>query len=428
MSERLGAELTMDVIRPRRFRFFRPAVALAGALLLCALLGYTFTALTRSRSGETVVDKSQLVIDTARRGTLVRSVVAQGAFRPDVVRIAAATQGGVVDALFVKPGSRVVPGTPVAQMENPALLAAVESARAQLDVARANLASTSEQARASALTQRTALSDAQAQAEQSVLQARALGSLHASGLVPDLQYQQARIAAKKNADDVTLGRAQLAVGASDAAAKITAARAQVSQTAALLAAARADVAALTVRAAVGGIVQDVLVDPGSSVAQNTPIARIADTRELKAVLQVAESDVRAVGIGMRARVDAGGGAASGRVTRIAPAAQNGTVAVDVTFPRELPAGARPDESLDGTIEIARIANAVSIARPAAASDGATVPLFKLVDGGTRAVAVRVRLGTGSSDRIAVLSGLTPGDAVIVSDTSAFSDQTAVRLR
>jgi HlyD family secretion protein len=428
MSERLDRALTMDVARPRRLRLPRYAAQLGGALVLCALAAYALSALTRTHAGGAAVDRSLLVTDTVRRGTFVRTVAAQGAFRPDVVRIASATQSGVVDALFVKPGSRVTPGMPIARMENPALVAVAEGARAQLDVARANLASARQQARALQLTQRTALADAQAQAEQSALQARALGSLHASGLVPDLQFEQARIAAKKSAGDVTLSRAQLAVADSDAVAKVAAARAQVTQAAAQLAAAQADVAALTVRAAVAGIVQDVVVDPGSSVAQNTAIARVADTRSLKAVLQVPENDVRAVAVGMRARVDAGGGAAWGRVARLAPAAQNGTVAVDVTFARRVPNGARPDASFDAAIEIARTPSAVTLARPAAASDGATLELFKLIDGGTRAVRVPVRLGSGSSDRVQVLSGVSPGDVVIVSDTSAFSDQTEVRLR
>jgi HlyD family secretion protein len=427
MSKPLERALTMDVARPHRLRPSRVLLPLTGALAICALAVYAFVALARPHASGAVVDRALLVTDVVRRGAFVRSVPAQGLFRPDVVRVAAATQGGVVDALFVKPGSAVAPGTPIARMENPALTAAVEGARSRLDVARANLASAAQQARAAALTQRTALADAQAQAQQSALQARALGSLHRSGLVGDLQYQQAEIAARKNANDVALGRSQLAVAASDGEAKIAAARAQVTEAAAQLAAAQAGVAALTVRAAVSGIVQDVVVDPGSSVAQNTPIARIADTRALKAVLQVAEGDVRAVAVGMRAQVDAGGGARWGRVARIAPSAQNGTVAVDVTLP-QLPGGARPDASLDGLIEIARIPSAVSLARPAAASDGSTLELFKVVDGGTRAVRVRVRLGAGSSERVQVLSGLAPGDVVVVSDTSAFSDQTDVRLR
>jgi multidrug efflux pump subunit AcrA (membrane-fusion protein) len=130
---------------------------------------------------------------------------------------------------------------------------------------------------------------------------------------------------------------------------------------------------------------------------------------------------------MPARIDTGEGVIVGRVTRIAPAAQNGTVAVDVTFTRPLPPGARPDANVDGTIEIAKIPNAISIARPAGASDGSTIDVFKVIDGGTRAVRLRVRLGQGSNDRIQVLSGIVPGDTIVVSDMSSYLDQQQLRL-
>ncbi len=417
----------MDVVRDRRRRVPKYVLPLAGVLVLCALVAYAFNALTRARAEGVIVDRASLATDTARRGTLVRSVNAPGAFKAEFVRVSAATQSGVVNQLMVKPGSVVQPGSVIAQMENPALAAAVTAAKSQLDVARANLASAREQAHAAQLTQQTVLADAQAQHQLNALQARAYQSLHQNGLVPDVQYQQAQIQAQKSANDVNLSRSQLAVGRADSAAKVAAAQAQVVQSAALLAADNEQVAELTVRAATAGIVQSVEIDPGASIAQNTPIAHIADTNSLKVVLQVAESDVHPVAVGMTARIDSGNGVRAGRVARIAPTAQNGTVAVDVTLP-VLPPGARPDANVDGTIQISQLANAVSIERPAGASDGSTLVVFKVVDGGRRAVRSRVRLGRGSNERVQVVSGVAPGDVVIVSDMSTYLDQPALRLR
>jgi multidrug efflux pump subunit AcrA (membrane-fusion protein) len=417
----------MDVVRERKRGIPKYAYTLVGVLVLAGLVAWALTSLTRTHAG-TVVDKSTLVTDMARRGTLVRSVSAQGAFAPERVRVASATQAGVVNQIFVKAGSRVGPGTIIAQMENPALDAQVTDARSAVQVAQANLASARQQAQAAVLTQQTAVSDAQAQMEANVLQARSLNELHRKGLVADMQYQQAVIQAKKSTNDVRASRAQVGVTAADTQAKVAAAQAQLDQAQAQLIADEAQVNALTVRAATSGIVQSVDVDPGMSVAQNTTIARIADTRDLKAVLQVAESDVHAVVPGMSVRIDTGNGIVTGRVARIAPSAQNGTVAVDVTFARSLPPGARPDANVDGTIEIATIPDAISIARPAGASDGSTIDVFKIVDGGTRAVRVRVRLGQGSNDRVQVVSGLAPGDTVIVSDMSTYQDATELRLQ
>jgi multidrug efflux pump subunit AcrA (membrane-fusion protein) len=417
----------MDVVRERKRGIPKMVYAAAGIVVLLALVVWAISSLAHQQS-VTVVDKSTLVTDVATHGTLVRSVSAQGAFAPERVRVASATQSGVVNQIFVKPGNLVQPGTVIAQMENPALEAQVTNAQSALQVAQANLADAKQQAQASVIGQQTSLADAQAQARTDALQAQSYSSLHKSGLLGTLQYQTAQIQAQKSSDDLKNRRAQVSVAQADAQAKVAAAQAQVDQAAATLQAAETQLSALTVRAATAGIVQSVDIDPGTSVATNTEIARIADTRDLKAVLQVAESDVHAVSNGMLARIDTGNGTIVGRVARIAPAAQNGTVGVDVTFNRPLPEGARPDANVDGTIIISKIPDAISIARPAGATDGSTIDLFKVVDNGTRAVRVRVRLGQGSNDRVQVLSGIASGDTVIVSDMSAYPDQPVLRLR
>jgi HlyD family secretion protein len=417
----------MDVVRERRRGIPRGVYAMAGFLLLVALVVWALLSFTHQPAGA-VVDKSTIVTDVAQRGALVRSVSAQGAFAPEHLRIASATQPGVVNQIFVKAGSAVYPGMPIAQMQNPALETAAVDARSALSVAQANLAEARAQAQAAVIAQRSNLSDARAQFETNALQAKSYEQLHKRGLVATLTYQQALVQARKSENDVRSGRAQVDVAGADAQAKIAAARAQVEQAQAQLAAAQAQVDALTVRAATSGVVQSVDVDPGTSIAQNTELARIADMRDLKAVLQVAESDVHAVAPGMRAQIDTGNGIIEGRVARIAPSAQNGTVAVDVTFAQRLPAGARPDAAVDGTIVISKIADAVSIARPAGASDNTSIDLFKVAPGAQRAVRVRVRLGQGSSDRVQVLSGVAPGETVIVSDMSAYTDQNQLRLR
>lgn len=417
----------MDVLRQRRRGLPLWGYGIGAAIVLLVLTVWGASAL-QSHAGTTVVDKSSVVTDVVRQGAFVRSVSAQGTFTPDRVRVASATQGGVVNQIFVKPGSVVGAGTAIAQMQNPALDAAASDARSQFAVAQADLASARQQARAEQLTQQTTLADAQAQMEQSALQAHSLATLHHRGLVADVQYEQAIIAAKKNTNDVRIQQAQLGAASADAAAKVAAAEARVGQAQAQLVASVMQVDALRVRSAGGGIVQSVDVDPGASIPQNAVIARIADTGSLKAVLQVAEGDIHAVTAGMRATVDTGNGVLAGRVSRIAPAAENGTVATDVTFSHPLPRGVRPDTTVDGTILISSISNTLSIARPAGAADGSTIDVFKVVDGGALAVRVRVRLGQGSSDRVQVLSGLAPGDVAIVSDTSNYLGESTLSLR
>jgi HlyD family secretion protein len=417
----------MDVMRKRRRAIPAGAYAAVSVVALIAVAVWALSSLTRQQGG-TVVDKSTLVTDIVRHGTLLHSVSALGTFAPEHVRVASATQTGVVNQVFVKDGSKVVPGSLVARMESPAIDAQEANARSALLVAKADFADAREQAQAAVVSQQDDLADAQAQAKIDTLHARSDALLYESGFIATVLYQQAQIQAQKSTDDLRSRREQVNVAQADAQAKIAAAQAQVDQAAAALAAAQAQVNELTVRSAIAGIVQSVDVDPGTSVAQNTEIARIADTSDLKVVLQVAENDVHAVATDMPASIDTGSGTIVGRVARIAPAAQNGTVDVDVTFSRPLPAGARPDANVDGTIILAKIPDVLSIARPAGATDDSAIDLFKVVDNGTRAVRTRVRLGRGSNERVAVLSGLALGDTVIVSDMSAYSDQTELRLR
>lgn len=417
----------MDVTRQRQRRLPKAALPIAAAVVAVAVLAWAVRGIN-AHAGAAVVDRATIVTDVARLGTLVRSVSAQGTFTPDRVRVVSATQSGVIDQIFVKPGSIVSPGTTIAQMTNPALDAAASDAHAQLAVARADLESAQQQARTERLAQQSVFDNAQAQMEQSSLQARSLETLHRRGLVADVQYREAVIAARKDTNDVRIQQAQLGAASADAAAKVSAAEARVVQARAALGADLAQVAALTVRSASSGIIQSVEVDPGTSVAQNAVIAHVADASSLKAVLQVAENDVHAVSVGMRAGIDTGNGVFDGRVSRVAPAAENGTVATDVTFPHPLPRGVRADTNVDGILYVSSIPNAVSIARPAGAADDSTIELFKIVDGGKSAVRVRLQLGRGSADRVQVLSGLEPGDVAIVSDMSNYIDQSTLSVR
>lgn len=404
---------------------------LAGATVLAALAaaaGYTLWSVAHG-SNLYVVDRSTVVTDTVVRGTLVRSIGAAGAFAPERTRIVSAVQGGIVERLGVKPGSVVRPGSVIAVLVDPDLAAGVDAAEAELAVARANLADAQEQAGAAKLARQSALADATSQAEQDHVLAATDLQMASKGFIAPLTSRLASIKAAASSRDVAIDRAQVAVAIADARAKVAAAQAQVAEAAARLQDAQNALAALTIHAGTFGIVQSIGIDAGTRVAPGTQIASVADERDLKAVLQVPETQVSTVTLGVPVRVDAGDGPATGHVARIAPAANAGTVDVDVVFPPGgLPRGARPQANLDATIVLATLRDVLSIARPAGAADDTTIHLFRIVPRTDRAVRTTVRLGSGSAERVSVLSGLRAGDTVIVSDTSAFADRAAVRLQ
>ncbi|MDQ2865762.1 MAG: HlyD family efflux transporter periplasmic adaptor subunit [Candidatus Eremiobacteraeota bacterium] len=416
----------MDVPRAPQPRNLRLAITIGFVVVAVLLLIFALPPIVSRNSG-TVVDKGGLITDTARIGTIERTVDGSGTFVPEHIRIASATQPGVVDSIFVKAGSRVARGTVIAQLDNPELQAAVANASSAVAVSSANLVDARQQASASIVASQSALNDARAVATSDAIQAKAFATMLKKGLVPDLTYRQAQIEADKSANDLASKVAELRLERADADAKIASSQAQLQRAEGDLEQARSAVGALTVRSAADGIIQAVDVDPGSSVPQNTAIVKIADPNDLKVVLSVAEADAATVAPLMTARIDTGSGTLQGFVTRIAPSAQNGTVAIDIGFrdPRSLKQ--RLDASVSGRIVVSQIRNALSITRPANAVNLTTIDLFKVIDGGARAERVHVSLGRGASDRVEVLSGLMAGDTVIVSDMSNYLDRAMLRL-
>ena len=410
----------MDIVRTAR----RPAAlryAPLGAALAVAIAAAAFAVpwLFRHTASLPAIERSTLVLDVARRGTLVRAVRASGSLAPDRVQIVATTADGLVDALPIRAGSPVEAGSVIAVLHNPDLDAAVVDVRAQLAAAHAELRSAREEASAAQLDQEAAYRTAVAESLRSNEEARSYATLHASGLVGDLSYRETLIKADENRAIAGIAHRKIAVDAAGSDAKVAASLAKVAQLQAQLDAREAQVATLVVRAGSAGIVQSVAVERGQRVTSGTELARVAEARDLKAVLQVAESDVHGVVPGMPATIDTNGeGTIRGRVARIAPAAQNGTVSIDVAL-SDMPHGVRPDQGVDGTIELSRMRDAVSIARPANATDDSTVTLYRVSADGTRATRTSVRLAAGSLDRIQVLAGVAPGETVIVSDTSAY---------
>lgn len=417
----------MDIIRERRGPS-RSRYAAAGLAAFAVAVVAAVLVLTRPQANVMPVDRSSIVTDTVRRGTFDRSISATGTLSSKNVRVVSATEPGIVAAVLVKPGAYVEPGTPIVQLENPALDAAVINARAALESAQAQLTSAREQARASALTQESNLAGQEAQLQEDATTASSLQSLHRDGLVADSTYRIATIRAAQEARQVQIARAQVTVGMAQQDSQIAAARAQVEQAAADLQTQEANVNALTVRAGGSGVVQAMNVETGSHVDSGMQVASIADQQNLKAVLEVPESEAHAVTPGMTASIDTGNGTANGVVTRIAPAAQEHTVAVEVGFAHGLPPGSRPDLSVQGTIELQRLSNVLSVERPAGVNDNSEADLYALDAGGNTARRVRVRIGAGSAQRVQILSGLQAGQTVIVSDTSAFNDAPELRIR
>ncbi|HEY6237312.1 MAG TPA: efflux RND transporter periplasmic adaptor subunit [Candidatus Elarobacter sp.] len=418
----------MDIVREQHA--LRPGRLLGIAGLgagVCVVGASIYFAMHVPRAA-VVVERATVITDVARAGTLVSSIDEAGKLVSERIQIVSGAQPGRVRAVFVRAGAIVTAGTPIAQLDNPDLIAAAADAQATLTVAQAELQSARQQAVAAGIKDQADIKNAGSQHQLAQINYSAEKSLHARGLAASSVYRTAEINALQAERAVGTAREEAAVNASNQQAKIAAAQAAVQKAEARLTAQRAEIATLTIVAGADGVVQTVETQPGQTLPAGQEIAKVADQRSLKAVLQVPESQVHQVSLGMLAKIDPGNGTVMGRVSHIAPSASNGSVDVDVSFTRALPPGARPDLHVDGSIVLSRISNAVSIGRPAGASDNAEVSLFKVAEGGSRATRVRVRLGRGSADRVSVVSGLRAGDTVIISDMSKYDSQSEVRLQ
>ena len=414
----------MDIPRPelkRKKRMRQAGFAAVGVLVLgAATLG-----LMRLEPAAPSVTRASVWIDSVRQGEMLREVRGPGTLVPRVIRWIGAQTEGRVERVIVRPGATVKADTVLVEMTNPELMQEAEEARYAVVQAEAELAELNLTLENKQLDQRAALAGAQAEYEGARLQA--LAEKDAGNVVPLIKYQRSELLAQQLKVKLDIEQERLNQFAASVQAQLAVGKAKAEQARNAYERKRVRVDNLSVRAGIAGVVQEVMVEEGQRVLIGANIARVAPPDDLRAELRVPETQARDVQLDQLVRVDTRNGIVEGRVVRIDPAVQSGTVQVDVDLTGALPRGARPDLSVDGTIEIERLPSVVYTGRPAYGQPNSTVSLFKLVEGGSYAVRVPVELGRTSVNAVEILKGLSPGDQVILSDTSAWDDRERIRL-
>ena len=373
------------------------------------------------------VERATVLLDTVRRGPMLRQVRGLGTLVPEEIRWIPAVTQGRIERRLVQIGTFVKPDTILLEMSNPELEQTVMDAELQLKAAEADLANLRVQLQTELLNQRAAAATVQSDFHQAKLQAEVDEQLGKEGLTSELNVRRSRLRADELATRNEIEIKRLEIHAESVRARIAAQQAQVDQRRALYQLRVTQREALRVRAGVEGVLQAMPVDAGQQVLPGTNLARVANPKRLKAEVRVAETQAKDVHIGQIASIDTRNGVVSGRVSRIDPAATNGTVLVDVALEGELPEGARPDLSVDGTIEVERLADVLFVGRPVQGQPNSTVTLFKLDKDGKTAFRVQVKLGRSSVNTIEVIEGLKVGDQVVLSDMSAWDAVDRIRL-
>jgi HlyD family secretion protein len=418
----------MDISRPdiKKKKIRQQWIAAGVGVLVLAGLAFF---VTRLKPASPTVDRATVWTDTVKRGPLLRQVRGPGTLVPreDRIRLIPAETEATVVRIRVLPGAKVEPDTLLMDLVDPTVQQELLDAQLQLKAAQADLTNIRAKLQSDLMTQKAAAATVGADYSQAKLQAQTDKSLYDLGVISGLTYS----ASKGKADELTtrdgLEKQRLTLNEKAIATGIAVQETKVQQAQAMLALKQKQQDALSVRAGISGVLSDLPHQVGEHVDPGTTLAKVIQLDQLKASLKIAETQARDIQIGQPSEIDTHNGVIPGKVMRIDPAVVNGTVTVDVELEGTLPKGARPDLSVDGTIDLDRMADVIYVGRPAFGNENSTISLFKLSADGKTAVRVPVKVGRASVNSIQVIEGLQDGDTVILSDMSRWDNTDRIRL-
>jgi HlyD family secretion protein len=409
-----------DVLRKKKLRR-----ALYGALALVAIVLIT-VGVSRLKPAAPTVERATVWVDTVKRGSMIRQVRGSGTLVPEEIRWIPATTQGRVERIVLRPGAKVAPGAVILELSNPELQQSVTEAQLAYQSAQAAFQNRKAELESQLLSQQSQLATIEANYKNAVLTQEANEQLAKDDLISAIALKQPRSAAEELQNRLAIEKKRLAMTELGLKSQLAPQEADVNQRRAAYELRVKQLDDLKVKASMDGVLQVVPVEVGQQVAPGANLARVANPSSLKAELRIAETQTKDIAIGLPAEIDTRNGVVQGRVSRIDPASANGTVGVDVTIEGPLPAGARPDLSVDGTIRLELLENVLYVGRPAFGQENSTVGLFKVGADG-EAVRVNVKLGRSSVSTIEIVDGLQPGDQVILSDMSNYDEYQRIRL-
>ena len=415
----------MDKPRPDQTRKRRIKRVAFSTVALAAISVIT-VGLSRLEPAAPRVESATIYPDTVKRGEMVRQVRGIGKLVPEQVRLIPATSSGLVERVLVEPGDVVEPNTILVELSNPELEQETSNAELGVRAEEADLANLRVRLDSDLLNQRASAATIEATFERTQLQFEADTELNNEGLKSDLDLNLSRVQNRNATRQWELEQERLAMVGDSNEAQIAAAIARLDQSIAAYELLQFQLSRLMVRAGTSGVLTQVPVEVGQQLSTGTNVARVSDPTRLKAELNIAETQARDIQVGQYVAVDTRNGIIPGTVTKIDPAVVEGTVTVDVRLDGELPRGARPDLSVDGTIEIERLEDVLYVGRPAYGQANSLVSMFKILENGD-AVRTTVRLGRTSVSEIEIIEGLEEGDRVILSDMSTWDEYDRIRL-
>ena len=391
-------------------------------------LALTTLALSRLERAAPTVERGTVWVDKVKRGPMLREVRGPGTLVPEQIRWVTAVTAGRVERRHVEPGTTVQAGTVLLELTNPDVDLQLVDAQRQLTAAQAQLANLETSLATQRLNQQSVVANTYTQLMEARRTVEVSENLAKRNLIAENELQNARDRAREQELRYDIEQQRLKVMQDGEKTQLAVQRSQIASLREVIAFRRRQQESMRVVAGADGVLQEMTLEVGQWANPGATLAKVVQPGKLKAVLRIPETQAKDVVIGQRAKIDTRNGIVEGRVARIDPAAQNGTVTVDIALEGALPQGARPDLSVDGTVEIERLDDVLFVGRPAYGQANSTVELFKLVEGGKAAVRAKVKLGVSSVNTIEILEGLVEGEEVILSDMSNWDSFERVRLQ
>lgn len=417
----------MDIQRPSNARAKKIRRIAYGTVALLLLAGVTY-GLSKLRPAAPSVDKATIWPDEVKRGPMLREVRGLGTLVPEDIRWIPAQTDSRVDRWVLRPGAVVKPSSIIMELSDPTLQRDALDAELQLRGAEADYANLKVQVNSELMNQKATEAGVRSEYEQAKIQHEVDEKLFKDGLAAAVTERLSRVKEQQLEIRAQLEGERTRITADSSKARLAAQQAKIDEQKALYQLKKGQLDALHVRAGIDGVLQLVPVEVGQRVTPGTNLARVADPKKLKAEIKIPETQAKDVQIGQKATIDTRNGIVTGRVSRIDPSVVNGTVTVDVTITDPLPNGARADLSVDGTVELENLKDVLYVGRPVHGQADSTIGIFKIIDDGSEAVRVNVKLGRSSVNTIEIVQGLKVGDKVILSDMSAWDAFDRVRLK
>ena len=414
----------MDIVRAPQKKTKRNLLIASGVITVVAITAWTLTLDPASQT----VERASLLIDSVRKGDVVREVRGPGTLVPEQIRWITAQASARVERLASESGKKVSVGDLLLELSNPDLQIQTMQAEQQVRQSQMELLNLKTNLRSQLLTQQGLVATTHTQFVTASQEASAADSLATLKLIPSFEVQSKRALNEELTTRLRVEKERLTLMEQAIDAQISTQQSQVEQLKAIAANQQNRLRSLSVRSPDAGVLQDLTLQLGQWVPEGTTLAKVVQPGKLKAVLRIPESQAKDVVIGQEATIDTRNGFVVGHVTRKDPSAQGGSVTVDVALDAALPNGAVPDLSIDGTIVIEKLTNVMYSGRPAFSAGTGATALFKLVDGGKAAVRIPVELGRSSVNVIEVVHGLELNDKIIVSDMSQYANVARVRIK